>query len=258
MNKENLLFSVVGVLLGFIVGFTFANTVNQRGNGTPSSQVGQQVAGLPPEHPPIDGDGTGGDAQPRVDMATVREAEKLARDAPDNFAAQLKAGELNYEARRYAEAVNFWTRANALRPDDYDVLVGLGNASFDAEKYEAAEKWYASALAKRPDVVEVRTDYGLTFMLREPANFDRAIAEFRRSLEREPAHTQTLQNLTVAYTRKGDAAQARATIGRLEAVNPNSAALPRLRADVEGLRASIPPPASAEASAASASKNKRE
>jgi hypothetical protein len=74
------------------------------------------------------------------------------------------------------------------------------------------------------------------------------------ALEREPAHMQTLQNLTVAYTRKGDAAQARATIGRLEAVNPNSAALPRLRADVEGLRSSIPSPASAETSAASASK----
>jgi tetratricopeptide (TPR) repeat protein len=103
-------------------------------------------------------------------------------------------------------------------------------------------------------VVEVRTDYGLTFMLREPANLDRAITEFRRSLEREPQHMQTLQNLTVAYTRKGDAAAARATIGRLEAVNPNSAALPRLRADVEGLRSSIPPPASVETSAASASK----
>ena len=31
MSKENILFSVVGVLLGFIVGFAFANTVNQRG-----------------------------------------------------------------------------------------------------------------------------------------------------------------------------------------------------------------------------------
>jgi hypothetical protein len=57
MNKENLLFSIVGVLLGFIVGFTFANAVNQRGNVTQSPQSGQQMTGLPPDHPPIGGEG---------------------------------------------------------------------------------------------------------------------------------------------------------------------------------------------------------
>ena len=31
MNKENVLFSIVGVLIGFIVGFVFANTANRSG-----------------------------------------------------------------------------------------------------------------------------------------------------------------------------------------------------------------------------------
>jgi len=231
MSKENILFSVVGVLLGFIVGFAFANTINQRGIA-PTAQAGQQTASLPPDHPPIKGDG-----QTSVDSTVLRETEKLASDAPENFDAQVKAGELNYEARRYAEAVNFWARANRLRPEDYDVLVGLGNACFDSEQFESAEKWYASALAKRPDVVEVRTDYGLTFMLREPADLDRAIAEFKRSLAASPRHEQTLQNLAVAYTRKGDAGQAQTTVAKLEAASPNNPALARLKAEVEKLRA---------------------
>jgi tetratricopeptide (TPR) repeat protein len=231
MSKENILFSIVGVLLGFIVGFTFANTVNQRGVA-PTTQTGQQLAGLPPDHPPVAGVG-----QTNVDMTALRETEKLAQDSPDNFDAQLKAGELNYEAHRYNEAVNFWTRANRLRPDDYDLLVGLGNACFDAEQFESAERWYAAALAKRPDVVEVRTDYGLTFMLREPANLERAITEFKRSLAISPQHAQTLQNLAVAYTRKGEAAQAQATVAKLEAVNPNNTALASLKAEVDKLRA---------------------
>ena len=236
MSKENILFSVVGVLLGFIVGFAFANTVNQRGI-VPTAQAGQQTASLPPDHPPIGGDGVAAGAQPGVDPTVLRETEKLASDAPDNFDAQVKAGELNYEARRYNEAVNFWTRANRLRPEDYDVLVGLGNACFDSEQFESAEKWYASALAKKPDVVEVRTDYGLTFMLREPADLDRAITEFKRSLAASPRHEQTLQNLAIAYTRKGDAGQAQATVAKLEAASPNNPALARLKAEVEKLRA---------------------
>src|SRR5438067_8956180 len=253
MSKENILFSVVGVLLGFIVGFAFANTVNQRGI-VPTAQAGQQTASLPPDHPPIGGDGVAAGAQPGVDPTVLRETEKLASDAPDNFDAQVKAGELNYEARRYNEAINFWTRANRLRPEDYDVLVGLGNACFDSEQFEPAEKWYAAALAKKPDVVEVRTDYGLTFMLREPADLDRAITEFKRSLAASPRHEQTLQNLAVAYTRKGDAGQAQATVAKLEAVSPNNAALPRLRADVEGLNPSPSTRSPAETSAASAVK----
>ena len=171
MSKENILFSVVGVLLGFIVGFAFANTVNQRGIA-PTAQAAQLAASLPPDHPPITGDGVAG-ARPDVATTALRETEKLASDARDNFDAQVKAGELNYEARHYNEAVNFWTRANRLRPEDYDVLVGLGNACYDAEQFESAEKWYAAALAKKPDVVEVRTDYGLTFVNFSPCRFVR-------------------------------------------------------------------------------------
>jgi tetratricopeptide (TPR) repeat protein len=228
MNKENTLFSIIGVLLGFVAGFVFANTANQRGLVAPAAQA-QQVQGLPPDHPPIDGAAQ----RPAVDPSLVRDAEKLAESSPDNFDAQAKAGELNYEAQRFDQAINFWTRASRLKPDNYDVLVALGNANYDAQKFAEAERWYAQALSKKPDEVNVRTDYGLTFMLRDPADYDRAVSEFQRSLAREPKHIQTLQNLTVAYTRKGDAANARTTLARLQTVAPDSDTLPRLRADIE-------------------------
>src|SRR5256885_1662925 len=81
MNKENILFSVVGVLLGFIVGFAFANTVNQRGAAAPTAQSSQQTAGLPPDHPPITGDGVAG-AQPRADTAGLCGAAESASTGP--------------------------------------------------------------------------------------------------------------------------------------------------------------------------------
>ena len=251
MNKENILFSLVGALLGFIVGFVFANTANRAGAPTQAAAApGQQVAGLPPGHPPIEN----ASFQPSVDTAAVRDAARLADEKPDNFDAQTNAARLAAQAERYDDAVKYFGRANKLRPDDYGTLVSLGNTLFDAEKFADAEKWYATALAKEPDDVNVRTDYGLTFLLREPAQIERAVAEFKRSLALRPDHAQTLQNLAVAYTRQGDAVQARATIARLEAVSPNNPALPQLRAKAEELSSSPPAKTPAETSAAGTGK----
>lgn len=237
MKKENILYSIIGALLGFIVGFAFANTTNQRGFTAQATPIAQQQQGLPPDHPPIDGAAT-----TQEDAAQAEAARKLAAEQPDNFKAQAAAGELSYATRRYADAINFYTRANQLRPDSFDVLVGLGNANFDAEKFAEAEKWYTAALRQQPRNVNVHTDLGLTYFFREPRDIERAVKEFRASLELDPNHVQTLQNLTVALTTKGDRTGARETLSKLESINPQNAALPRLRADLENSDGGISSP----------------
>jgi len=73
-------------------------------------------------------------------------------------------------------------------------------------------------------------------MFRQPANYDRAIQEFKRSLEIDPNHVQTLQNLTVAYTKKGDAANASATIARLSSVDKSNPTIAKLQADINAIK----------------------
>ena len=92
-----------------------------------------------------------------------------------------------------------------------------------------------SALSKKADDVNVRTDLGLTFIFREKPNYDRAIQEFQRSLELDPNHPQTLQNLTVAYTKKGDAGLAVQTLTKLEALDPVNESIAKLREDIQKL-----------------------
>jgi tetratricopeptide (TPR) repeat protein len=239
MNKENVLFSIVGVLVGFIVGFVFANTANRAGlapQGAAVATAQQQVEGLPPGHPSVDES----HIHPKVDEAALAAAVKLADEQADNFAAQTNAASISAQAGRYDDAVKFYTRANKLKPEDYETMVVLGNTLFDAEKLEEAEKWYTAALAKNPKDVNVRTDLGLTFLLREPAQYERAVTEFKRSLEVEPAHPQTLQNLTVAYTRKGDLAAAEATLAKLKTAAPQSPALEQLRSGIDKAKSSAP------------------
>lgn len=228
MNKENILFGMVGLLLGLIVGFMFANSVNQSAV-TPAVAGGAmtQNANLPAGHPQIPA-GQQADSMPEI-QAAVEQAKK----EPDSFDAQIKAAELYYGVERYDSAIEYLERANKLKPDDYVTLVNLANAYFDSGKYKEAEKWYTTALGKQADDVNVRTDLGLTFMFRESPDYDRAIQEFQRSLQINPNHSQTLQNLTVAYTKKGDAEKAKSTLAQLESVNPGNSALPKLREDIQ-------------------------
>lgn len=237
MKKDSILMGIIGLLVGLIVGFIFANNINQRGNvATGPAQGVQQNGALPPDHPAIPQNG----AQSGPDMQSVQEAINLAKSDPNNFTAQMKAADYTYQIQRFDDAIQYLQRANQLQPDNVDVFVQLGNVNFDANRFPEAEKWYAAALQKKPEDVNVRTDLGLTFMLREPADLDRAIKEFRASLERDPKHLQTLQNLTVALTRKGDAAQARTVLAKLEEVSPGNPAITSLRADLDKAQPAAP------------------
>ncbi|MEZ5427073.1 MAG: tetratricopeptide repeat protein [Pyrinomonadaceae bacterium] len=227
MNRENFLIGIIGLLLGVIIGFTFANSVN-RNAAVPTAATTATNPDLPEGHPQV----AGGDPSQGGMVPEVQAAIDQAKREPDNFDAQIKAAEFYYQIRKFDGAIEFLRRANQIKPDAYEIIVDLGNANFDAEKYDDAEKWYEAALAKKADDVNVRTDLGLTFIFRNPPDYDRAVKEFTRSLEIDPGHVQTLQNLTVAYTKKGDAQKALETLDRLEKTDPSNQAIARLREDI--------------------------
>jgi tetratricopeptide (TPR) repeat protein len=233
MNKDNILFGIVGLLLGCIIGFVFANKVNQ--NGLPSRNAGpsQSVSSnpnMPADHPPLSGDGTDGN------MPEVTETINKAKDEPNNFEAQMQAAALYYKIGRLEQALELFQKANKIKPDDYQAIVWLGNVNFDLDRYETAETWYTAALVKKPDDVSIRTDLGLTFMFRQPPDLDRAIKEFQGSLQRDANHKQTLQNITSAYIQKGDAQKAKEYLVRLEKVEPTNEEIAKLKKKIENIR----------------------
>ena len=148
MTRDNLLFAIIGVLFGFIVGFLFASTMNQRyGPGAPASSS----AALPSDHPPV-GSNPGAPASGNMQAQVTEQIEK-ARKEPNNFEAQIKAAELYYQIQRFDPAIELLLRANQLKPDDYQTLVALGLVNLDAGHYDVSEKWYRAALMKRSDDV---------------------------------------------------------------------------------------------------------
>ena len=235
MNKENILFGVVGLLAGLIIGFMFANSINKNGSVAAAPAEMKSNSNMPPGHPAI-GTTTGGPAAPGGGMQPeVQAVIDKAKQSPTDFDAQLKAADAYYQIEKFDEAIGYLKAANKLKPEDREVIVHLGNANFDAEHYDEADKWYAAALAKKADDVNVRTDLGLTYVFRDPPNYDRAIQEFEKSLAIDPNHIQTLQNLTVSYTKKGDAGKANATLAKLAELEPTNKSIGKLREDIQNI-----------------------
>src|SRR4029079_12327528 len=153
MTRDNLLLAIIGILLGFIVGFIFASTMSQRYGPTtaPGITANQQ---LPPDHPPISSTGDG-QADPQQMIAQVQTAITKARTNPKDFDAQITAAKLEYQVQRYDETVEFLLKANQIKPDDYEVLAMLGEANMEGGHYDQATTWYNAALAKKPGDVSV-------------------------------------------------------------------------------------------------------
>jgi len=148
MSRENLLFAIIGILLGFIVGFMLASSMSQK----PTQQLTAASQGLPADHPPIAGQNA---PDPQAMRAQVAAQLEKAKNEPNNFDAQMTAAKLYYQIGRYDQAIEFLLKANTLKPTDYQAVVFLGVANLDAEHYEQAEKWYRAAMKMKPDDVMV-------------------------------------------------------------------------------------------------------
>ena len=171
MTRDNFLFAIIGVLLGFIGGFLFAGNITQREAATRANTVQAGQQNLPPNHPPIDsGDqqttGEGGQQM----LASVQTAMKQARENPNDFEAQVTAAKLEYQIGRYDQAIEYLLAANKLKPDNTEVLGMLGEANMDAKHWDAAAKWYKAALAKNPNDVPSLDGYCFVLLQSGDAN----------------------------------------------------------------------------------------
>jgi tetratricopeptide (TPR) repeat protein len=206
MRKDNILFTVIGILVGLILGFFVANQIN-RSQTAPT--LNQPSKNQPPSS----------ESQGKAAVPAVAEALDNAEKNPDDFAAQIKAGEMFAKISNFEKAIPYFEKASKIKPDDYKTLVMLANSYFDSKKWVDAEQNYEKALAIKSDDIGVRTDFAITFVERENPDYDRAIKELETSLKLDANHQATLFNLAFAYLKKGDVKKAAEIKAKL---TPNS------------------------------------
>lgn len=236
MKTKVLLLSIVSVIASFIGGFLLANALNRN-----------ELNSLRAENDRLK---TTRDAARQNESENALSDDEIAQKIseadqnPDNFAFQKGLGLALY---RYAavkqdkklleDVARLLGRADELNPRDYDVIVALGNLYFDTgyykkdnEDFQKAREFYQKALEQKSGDSDVRVDLGLTYFLKNPPETDKAIAEFRKSLETDARHEKTLQVLTQALLSENKTKEAEKYLDLLKEVNQNNENLPELTA----------------------------
>jgi tetratricopeptide (TPR) repeat protein len=228
MNSKSLWISIVAVVLSFAGGFILANALNR-----------SEMDGLRAENARLktdSGDLSENESETALSEDEIRRRINEAEQNPTNFSFQKNLGLALYryaamkqDAVMLSEVEKILNRAHRLNEKDNDVLVALGNLQFDFgyfkksnEGFVKAREYYAKALEQNPNDVDVRTDLGLTYFLANPPQLEKAIAEFKISLENNPKHEKTLQFLTQSYIKTGNTPQAEIYLARLKEINPQT------------------------------------
>jgi tetratricopeptide (TPR) repeat protein len=115
----------------------------------------------------------------------------------------------------------------------------LGNLYFDAEHYDEAIKWYAEAFKLDPKDPDLSTDLGVSFYYTNQA--DRALEQFDKSLQIDPAHLKTILNMGIVKAfGKQDLDGAQAAWERVIQLAPDSSEGQAARRALDSLKAAHP------------------
>lgn len=200
MNKDNLLFAVVGILLGFVSAYLFFEAMAARqparlGAGGPAATaagpMGQQTA--PQGGNPAAG---GGAAMPQIQELQAR----LEQD-----------------------------------PNDTEAIRTLANLNFDIQNWQRAQELYVRYLELQPNNLDVMVDLGVTH--REMGQYDQALGLFRQVQQQNPDHWQSYYNEVVVLAfdlKRFD--EADRSLARLRELQPGNADVERLAGAVQQQR----------------------
>jgi tetratricopeptide (TPR) repeat protein len=168
MKPESLVFGIAGTFLGLIAGWLI-------GSQQPTTRAATTTAPATTSAPAST---SSGPATNKVvlDEAEVKRVKDIAEKDPQNASPRTT----------------------------------LGNMYFDAERYAEAAEWYTKALELDPTNPDVSTDLGVSYYYENQP--DKALTQFAHSLQIDPKHTKTMLNrgIVLAFGKQDLAGAAKA------------------------------------------------
>ena len=129
-------------------------------------------------------------------------------------------------------------------PANRNAWVQLGNTYFDSDNPMKAVEAYGKALELDGNDPNVLTDQGVMF--RRLGWYDRAVDNFTKAYDLDPAHAQSLYNLGVVYRYDlQDLAKAKEAWEKYLKVNPSGPGADQVRQELNFIKAHPQMPAAA-------------
>ncbi len=197
MSRDNVLFTVIGLLAGFLSGYLLHESMSERQPARRIAAAGSAAVAATPGG----GAASGAAASNSAAAGAMQEVQRL---------------------RQYVEE----------NPQDADAVQMLANLNYDIQNWSRAAELYGRYLELRPEDPDTMTDLGAS--LRNMGQIDQALEQFRKVRELDPGHWQARYNeiLVLAFDRN-DPAAARGALAELKSLQPQNPDVERLEAEVE-------------------------
>jgi len=207
MNKDNLLYLMGGLLVGFVTAYLFFEAMATRQPPRLTPQMRAQI---------VTGDEGGGGAMGAP-----------AGEAPaggDANAAAAGGGPGGGPAMAEIQQLRDYVEKN---PNDADAVRKLADLNFNISNWQRAQELYNHYLQLKPNDPDVMTDLGITY--RETKEPDKALELFRTAKQVAPDHWQSYYNEVVVLAfdlkKNAEADQVLAQLQKMQPGNPDVAKL---------------------------------
>ncbi len=192
LNKDNLLFLMGGLLLGFVFAYLLFEAMASRQPPRLTAALRSQIA-------------MGDEAAGGGNAAMGGGAEAPPGAAPGAGPAMAEIQQL----RDFVEK----------NPNDIQAVRKLADLNFDIQNWQRAQELYSHYLELKPNDPDVITDLGITY--RGLQQYDKAIDLFNQAKKLEPGHWQAYYNevVVLAFDLK-KIAQANQVMGQLQQLQP--------------------------------------
>jgi predicted Zn-dependent protease len=208
VNKDNVLFAVIGILLGFISGYLLHEVMAAR--QPPRLRAGDAAAAA------AMGAGGGGEGAPG-------DAGGQAPEGPGGAAGPGGPGGAGgAQGAPVMAAIQQLRDRLAKNPNDDAAVLQLANANFEIQRWDKAQELYLRYLQMKPNQPGPMTDLGVTY--RNQGQFQQALDLFHQAAKIDPTNWQSRYNAVVVLgidlKRFDEAQQALVELRKMQPGNP--------------------------------------
>jgi cytochrome c-type biogenesis protein CcmH/NrfG len=156
MRRETLVFTLAGVVFGFVLGYMAASW-DVMPRPAPAAAVPPVAGGIASAPPAVSQPGP-------LDPDEVRAMESLAARQPRDNTVRIELGNLYMDHQRWDEAVRWYREAQALTPEDPDVSTDMGACFVHSGRPAEGLAEFDRVLTKNPDHRNARFNRGVALL----------------------------------------------------------------------------------------------
>lgn len=204
MKRDNFLFALFGLLIGFLSGYIIHEVMSSR--QPPMMPFGEAAqVGMPaPGQTPAGGEAPATGQDSTAAMQQILQLRDYVAQHPEDSDAVLTLGNMNFEIKRWDSAAELYERYLQAKPGNPDVITDLGVCNRELGNYQKALDLFHKAQKLSPDHWQSR--YNEVVVLAFDLNKPNDALSVLKVLERLQPDNQQVQQLAAEVRRRGSGA----------------------------------------------------